>query len=87
MMMSSVETAKKFSHLAKELFDIDVPYREVQFFNLQKTFDLDDQQYEELMKKGHEPEVLLSYEEELPHAAETINKWMDQGHEISHHHR
>ena len=76
------ETAKEFSHLAKELFDIDVPYREVQFFNLQKTFDLDDQQYEELMKKGHEPEVLLSYEE-TPHAAETINKWMDQGHEIS----
>ena len=33
------ETAKHFTKLAKELFGIDVPYREVQFFNLKKTFD------------------------------------------------
>lgn len=34
------ETAKYFTKIAKELFNIDVPYREVQFFNLQKSFDL-----------------------------------------------
>ena len=36
------ETAKYFTKIAKELFDIDVPYQQVQFFNLQKTFDLND---------------------------------------------
>jgi len=76
------ETAKHFCCIAKELFDIDVPYQEVQFFNLKKTFDLDDVQYEELMKAGHLPRTLLAYEE-TPGASETINKWVDEGHEVS----
>lgn len=76
------ETARHFSKLAMELFGIDVPYNEVQFFNLKKTFDLDDSQYEKLMKAGHEPETLLAYEE-TEDASETINKWVDAGHEIS----
>ena len=60
------ETAKHFCCIAKELFDIDVPYQEVQFFNLKKSFDLDDVRYEE-----------------TPGASETINKWVDEGHEVS----
>lgn len=75
------ETAKNFTILAKELFDIDVPYEEVQFFNLKKSFDLDDEQYDKLMKAGHTPENLLSYEETAD-ASETINKWIEQGHEV-----
>lgn len=76
------ETAKAFTSIAKELFDIDLPYSQVQFFNLQKTFDLDDDQYEKLMQVGHYPEKLLSYEE-TPGACDTINKWVDEGHEVS----
>lgn len=76
------ETAKYFTKLAKELFDIEVPYSQVRFFNLQKSFDLSDAQYEELMKTGHYPEHLLAYEE-TPVASETINRWLDAGHEIS----
>ncbi len=75
------ETAQAFSRIAKELFDIDVPYREVQFFNLKKTFDLTDKQYEELMVAGHLPDTLLGYVE-TPGASETINKWVDEGHEV-----
>lgn len=75
------ETAKHFTKLAKELFDIDVPYSEVQFFNLQKSFGLDDAQYEKLMRVGHYPENLLAYEE-TPGASEMINKWRAEGHEI-----
>lgn len=75
------ETAKFFTKIAKELFDIDVPYRQVQFFNLQKTFDLTDEQYDELMKVGHYPCNLLSYEE-TPGASDTINQWVDEGHEV-----
>lgn len=40
------ETAQYFTKIAKELFHIEVPYQEVQFFNLQKSFDLSDEQYD-----------------------------------------
>lgn len=76
------ETAKHITMIANKLFGIELPYREMQFFNLQKVFDLDDAQYDELMKECHTPESLLAYEE-TPHACEVINKWLDEGHEIS----
>ena len=38
------ETAEYFTKIAKEMFGIEVPYRQVQFFNLQKSFDLNDAQ-------------------------------------------
>lgn len=76
------ETAKFFTKLAKDLFDINVPYNQVHFFNLQKSFGLTDTQYDELMIAGHLPENLLAYEE-TPGASETINKWLDDGHEVS----
>lgn len=76
------ETAKYFTKIAKELFDIEVPYRQVQFFNLKKSFRLEEEQYEELMRVGHLPENLLAYEETVG-ACEVINKWVEEGHEIS----
>lgn len=76
------ETAKYFTILAKELFDIEVPYREVQFFNLQKSFNINDEQYDRLMKAGHLPENLLAYEE-TEGASMIINKWIEEGHEVS----
>ena len=75
------ETALYFTKIAGEMFGIDVPYRQVQFFNLQKSFNLSDEQYDELMKAGHIPDNLLSYEETTG-ASETINKWVDEGHEV-----
>ena len=38
------ETAKYFTVLAKDLFGIVVPYEQVHFFNLQKSFNLNDEQ-------------------------------------------
>ncbi len=75
------ETAKKIRDIAEELFGIDLPYREIQFFNLKKTFDLDDEKYEMLMEHAHFPETLLAYEE-TPGASETINKWINSGHNV-----
>ena len=57
------ETARAFSKLAMDMFGKDVPYEKVRYFNLQMAFDLDDEQYAALLKKGHEPEVLLAFEE------------------------
>lgn len=76
------ETAKHFIKLAKMLFGIELPYHEVQFFNLQKSFDLNDAQYDELMRTAHTPENLLAYEE-TPDASGVINKWIEEGYDIS----
>ena len=76
------ETARSFSNLAVEMFDKHVPYEKIRYFELNKSFDLDDEQYERFLLKGHEPEVLLSYEE-TPGTSETINELISQGHEVS----
>ena len=76
------ETARSFSDLAVEMFDKHVPYEKIRYFELNKSFDLDDEQYERFLLKGHEPEVLLSYEE-TPGASENINELISQGHEVS----
>lgn len=76
------ETAKYFTYIARDLFGIDVPYEKVRFFNLQKSFNLTDSQYNELMVEGHKPEILLAYEETAG-ASKIINKWVDEGHQVS----
>ena len=76
------ETAKHFSVLVAELFGKDVPYEKIRYFNLQKSFSLTDEQYEYMMIEAHKPEALLSYDE-TPGASETINNWIDEGHDVS----
>lgn len=76
------ETARNFSALAKEMFGMIVPYEDIRYFNLQRSFSLTEEQYEQLMVKGHSPEVLLSYEE-TPGACETVNGWIDRGYDVS----
>ncbi len=46
------ETGRAFSTLAAEMFGRDVPYEGMRFFELDKTFDLDDAQFEQLMIPG-----------------------------------
>ena len=65
------ETARHFSGLVKEMFNLDIPYEKIHYFNLQKSFDLTDQQYDEMMIKAHQPEILLSYDE-TPGARERV---------------
>ncbi len=76
------ETARHFSLLAREMFGTNVPYENINFFNLQKSFSLTDKQYEDMMTKAHKPEILLSYAE-TPGAVETVNAWVLEGHDVS----
>ncbi len=76
------ETARHFCVIAKELFGKNVPYERIDFFDLQKSFSLNDEQYERMMLEGHRPEVLIAYEE-TPGAAETVNGWIDSGYDVS----
>lgn len=76
------ETARAFSKLGAEMFDRNVPYEEIRFFELDKSFSLNDEQFEQFMIRGHQPDVLLSYEE-TPGASAVINEWIACGHEVS----
>lgn len=76
------ETAKNFSGLVQELFGMNVPYENIRYFNLQRSFSLTDEQYEEMMIKAHRPEVLLKYEE-TPGAVSTVNNWIDKEYDVS----
>lgn len=75
------ETARNFSTLAVEMFDIHVPYEKIKYFELDKSFNLTNEQYDQFMTKGHEPEVILSYDE-TPGATDVINEWISYGHEV-----
>ena len=76
------ETGKAFSRLVSDMFGKNVPYEAMQTFNLQEAFHLTDEEYRQLLIKGHEPETLLSYEE-TPGASEVINEWVQDGNEVS----
>ncbi len=76
------ETGRALSKLAEEMFGRHVPYERMRVFELDRAFDLDAEQYERLMLRAHEPEMLLSYDA-TPGAAETINEWISRGHEVS----
>ena len=76
------ETARRFSQLVDELFGVGVPYENIRYFDLQKSFSLSEEQYEYMMIEGHKPEVLMSYDE-TPGAVKVVNGWIDDGHEVS----
>lgn len=76
------ETARAFSKLGMEMFGRNVPYEDIRFFELDKSFRLNDEQFEQFMIRGHQPDVLLSYEE-TPGASAVINEWLSCGHDVS----
>ena len=75
------ETARHFSKLVAEMFGLDIPYEKIKYFNLQQSFSLTDEQYNQMMIHAHTLEVLLSYDE-TPDAIKTINSWIDMGHDV-----
>ncbi|MBR5420726.1 MAG: 2-dehydropantoate 2-reductase [Lachnospiraceae bacterium] len=76
------ETARAFSVMVKDMFGKDVSYEKMAYFNLQKAFELTDEQYDELLIRGHEADMLLSYEE-TPGASGVVNEWIGKGHDVS----
>ena len=76
------ETGRAFAGLAANMFGKNIPYEQMGHFNLQKSFSLTDEEYDRLLVKGHEPEVLLSFEE-TPGASRVIREWIAGGHHVS----
>lgn len=75
------ETGRAFTVIAERLFGKVVPYEEIRFFDLQDSFELNDEDYAKMMIEAHRPEILLSYEE-APGASRVLNEWIDEGHEV-----
>lgn len=75
------ETARAFSEIALRMFGKNVPYEEIHCFNLQESFNLTDDEYEQFMHEGHKMEVLLAYDE-TPGASRVLNELIDKGHEV-----
>ena len=76
------ETGRAFATLVSDLFGKDIPYEEMEYFNLREAFGLTEEQYAKLLVKGHEPGLLLSFAE-TPGASAVINEWIDAGHSVS----
>ena len=76
------ETGRAFAGLVSDLFGMDMPYERMAYFNLQRSFSLTDEQYDQLLLKGHEPDMLLSFEE-TPGASAVINEWISSGRSVS----
>ena len=76
------ETARYFSGLIDRMFGLNIPYEKIRYFDLQKSFSLTDDDFENMMIEAHRPEVLITYDE-TPGAVEVVNSWIDSGHEVS----
>ncbi len=76
------ETAREFTRIVKKMYGKEIPYEQVHFFDLQQSFDLTREQYEEMMLYAHRPEILMSFEE-TPGASEVLNEWIDKDYNVS----
>ncbi len=75
------ETARYISGMAAKMFGKIVPYEQISFFDLQKSFSITKEQYEHMMIEAHTRETLLAFEE-TPGASETLNGWIDEGADV-----
>ena len=75
------ETARALSVLAHEMFGRNVPYEDIQFFNLQQSFSLSDAQLDQLMERAHE-DCFLESLEPTPGGGDAIRALENAGHEV-----
>ena len=68
------ETARMLAKEAREKYGRNVPYEDMRYFDLKKSFSFNDEEYDEFMVAAHYPETLISLEE-TPGASEVI--WLD----------
>ena len=59
---TAVMSNKALVVIDMELRLTNVPYEQMHDFTLDRSFDLDAEQYDRFMLQAHEPEILLSYD-------------------------
>lgn len=75
------ETAQALSTLAKGMFGRDVPYENIEFFNLQEAFSLTEEEITRLMARAHETDFLVSLNP-IPHAVGSVQALCESGHDV-----
>lgn len=75
------ETAQALSTLAKGMFGRDVPYENIEFFNLQKAFSLTDLEIDCLMTRAHETDFLVALNP-IPDAVKSVKALSEKGHDV-----
>ncbi len=75
------ETASSLCVLAERVFGRHVSYAGVRDFNLQRVFNLTDDEMVHFRHLSHEPETLLSYPE-VPGACEGVRSLLSEGHTV-----
>ena len=76
------ESGRFFAGLVRDMFGLEIPYEGMRYFNLQQAFSLTDEQYGELLVRGHEPELLQTYQA-TPGASDVIHEWIGKGYQVS----
>ena len=76
------ETALAFTELVREHFGKTTRFENIASFNLDVAFGLTPGQLEELMQRGHEPDVLARLEP-VKGAVEGLRRWSERGYRIS----
>ena len=74
------ETARGLSGLCARLFNRPpVPYESIRAFDLRESFNLNEAEYNALMRAAHTRDEIMSYAP-TPGAAETLRAWQAAGH-------
>ena len=75
------ETAVSLCALAERMFGRRMPYADVRDFNLQRTFDLTDEEMRRFMETAHTPENLSAYAP-TPGAVDALRRLKAAGHDV-----
>jgi uncharacterized HAD superfamily protein len=76
------KTTCHYVDVLKHEFGRTVDFEAITSFNLQESFSLSDSEYEHFFSLVHEPEIILGLEP-IDGAVNILNKWVEQGYEIS----
>ncbi|MBU2512307.1 HAD hydrolase-like protein [bacterium] len=75
-------TVKAFIDIVKREFEKPVTYEQITDFDLKKSFQLSQIEYEHLFEVVHRPEEILNMDV-IDGAIEALNMWSSKGHPIS----
>jgi uncharacterized protein len=75
------ETARTIMRVAAERFGRQVPFEQIHFFDLSRSFSLSRAQHDELMHYVHAPDVLLAMAP-IPGAGDTLRDWASAGAQV-----
>ncbi|NLL84875.1 MAG: 2-dehydropantoate 2-reductase [Lentisphaerae bacterium] len=72
------ETAKHLASWANEQYGTNIEYEEIRWFDLRRSFKLEESRYLEVMEYAHHDAILSLYPP-TPGAVDTMSQWQQRG--------